>query len=92
MTDIGYLIVVGFAVFRLWRLLAVDSVTAGARSRLPAGVLSWLTCGWCSGFWLAVGVFFALREWGDNFWVETAVIVFALSALIGLLADHTSND
>lgn len=92
MTDVGYLIVVGFAVFRLWRLLAVDNLFAGVRAQLPAGILSFVTCAWCFGFWLAVLTYFALREWGDNFWVETAVIIFAVSGLIGLLAHSTGDE
>lgn len=92
MTDVAYLIVVGFAVFRLWRLLAVDNLLAGARAQLPSGVLAWVTCPWCFGFWLAVLTYFALREWGDIFWVEAAVTIFAVSGLIGLLAHSTGDE
>jgi hypothetical protein len=90
--NLGYLVVVGFATFRLWRLFAVDNIFAGPRSRLPASVLSFVTCAWCFGFWLAVIVYLALREWGDIEWVQAVTIIFALSGLIGLLAHATGDE
>jgi hypothetical protein len=85
-------IIVGFAVFRLWRLIAVDSLFARLRSGLPSRQLAFLQCPWCSGFWLAVVAYFVVDEWGSNRWVMAAIHIFAVSGLVGLLAHATGDD
>lgn len=90
--NVGWWLIVGFAVFRLWRLLAVDSLFASTRARLPSRQITFLTCAWCAGFWLAVAAYFVLREWGDIEWVQAVVIIFAVSGLIGLLASATGDE
>ena len=92
LADFGFLTVAGFATFRLWRLIAVDALTAPLRAQLPDRVAGWITCPWCSGFWLAVLTFFVLDEWGTNFWVAAITVIFAISGLVGLLADATRSD
>jgi len=92
LSDLGFLAVVGFATFRLWRLLAVDNVTASSRSRLGSGFLGFLACPWCAGFWLSVIVVLVLWRWGDIEWVQIVTMIFAVSGLVGLLAAWTGSD
>lgn len=50
------LVVVALASFRLWRLIGRDDITARLRSPLPPYALRGITCPWCLGTWVAVGI------------------------------------
>ena len=54
------IIVVGLVAYRLWHLLARDSITIPIQRRVERQahplVWEWWSCGWCSGTWYAVGV------------------------------------
>lgn len=87
----GVLLIVGLAAFRLWVLVSSDTILAPVRDRLPLGVVEFLSCPWCSGFWVVLGVFVAVELWGDGAGVQLAVIILALSALVGVFAVLTSG-
>lgn len=94
MTLIIWTAMIGLAAFRLWRLLAIDSITEPIHGRInalttPAG--QWLnqlwSCPWCLGFWIS-----AALTWG-TWWAitpysiaEAILITFAASTITGLTA------
>lgn len=55
---IVWIIVIGLASYRLWRLAGQDSITEPLRDRLnPDGwVIGLITCPWCLGSWIAFAV------------------------------------
>ena len=79
------LILLALAAFRVWRLLAIDTVLDGPRERLPQSWAWFISCPWCLGFWVS------LSWWaGYQLWPHAALIVavpFAVSTLVGLLWD-----
>lgn len=85
-------VVAGLAAFRLWVLLSSDSILSPIRDRLPLKTVEFLTCPWCCGFWVSVGVFLTVEVWGDGAWVQTGLVVLALSAVVGLAAVATGDD
>lgn len=94
------------AAFRVYRLLAQDTILDGPRSRLlryhgwqegtplPDGFrIKWgefLTCPWCSGFWIS------LSWWGAwQLWPHATVVVavpLAVSAAVGLVAQLDTSE
>ena len=52
---IVWLIVIGLASYRLWRLIGQDSITEPLRDRLnPDGwTMGLISCPWCAGSWVA---------------------------------------
>lgn len=50
-----FVLLVG-ATYRLWRLIAEDEITQRPRLALPEWLRMPVTCAWCSGSWLAIGV------------------------------------
>lgn len=54
---IVWILVIGIASYRLWRLVAEDSITEPARTRYLGGWIEELVeCPWCLGSWVAFGV------------------------------------
>jgi len=53
-------VVVGAVSFRVWRLLAVDTITARFRERVIDTAPDWVTtgwyCAWCLGTWITISV------------------------------------
>jgi hypothetical protein len=87
------LLLLGLASFRLWRLLAEDTLLDQPRARflraLPAGEF-WLTCPWCSGAWLSIGWWLA---WVcSHHWSLVVATPFAISAVVGLIAANLDPD
>lgn len=80
-------VVAGLAGFRLWRLIAEDTILDGPRlrvwTRLPGKVQELAGCPWCLGFWLSAGVFAVLHGSVD---VELVAGVFAAGAVAGTVA------
>jgi hypothetical protein len=86
------LVVLGLGTFRIARLVVEDDITLPVRSwlfdRFPSDwLISLLSCVWCAGFWVSVGVaacwwLFPVVTW----WV---LLPFGLSAVAGLLAEAT---
>lgn len=91
------LVLLSLATYRTWRLLALDTVLDPLRTRvyrydpglepeLQPGYRrrldDFVGCGWCAGFWLAVGWWGAWLLWPRATLI--AATPFALSALAGL--------
>jgi hypothetical protein len=71
-------ILIGAASYRLWKLIAEDSITEPLRDRwlphLPQWVEDMTVCPWCLGSWLAFGVT----------WLTDATIGLDAPILVGL--------
>lgn len=83
-------LLLALATFRLWLVLAEDSILDGPRSKLSEGVRSFVTCPWCLGAWLSLLTYlgwiaFGPGTWNWDDWYLGLVNVFALSAGVGLL-------
>lgn len=71
------------AAFRLWRLLAEDTILDGPRAKLVR-YREFVTCPWCLGAWVAIGWWLAWCAWPH--WSLIVATPFAISALVGLVA------
>lgn len=80
------LIVVALAVFRVTRLLVVDSITDPIRDFFSRWTFTdeLVGCPWCTGFWvgLAATIVYAVSP-EVAFWLS---LPFAFSAVAGLLS------
>lgn len=89
MTD---LTVDALAVYRIWRLTAVDEVLAPARARLYEHLFAqdrnrlvyFLGCPWCLGAWLCLAALLC-RRYLPPVWSVIRTVA-ATSALVGLIA------
>jgi hypothetical protein len=95
------LILLSLAAFRIWKLLAEDTVLArprerflqlfGPRDERPAvSVWIFMVCPWCLGAWLCGVVYagwiaFGPGVWSSQEWFMAAVVVAAMSAIVGWL-------
>jgi hypothetical protein len=93
------IVVLGLAVHRAWRILAVDEMPWLVRARRwflgladhPSGVLhvrrptlkKWLECPWCAGAWLTVVGYVAWRCAPTV--AEPAIVMLAASTIVGLV-------
>jgi hypothetical protein len=80
-------IVVGLVAYRVWRLLAVDELTATLRERLGPRTYDFVTCPWCFGFWATVAIGLAAGTAGylsGSLWL----VVPAASVVVGWLGDR----
>lgn len=84
---LAYTILIGAASYRLWRLLAEDTITEGLRVRfLPGRVEEFLYCPWCLGSHIAFGL-----TWGVDVvaGLRLPVLVGLAAAVVaGWLAEH----
>ena len=89
------LLLFALAAYRLWRLLAWDEITEPARlwitrySQGPkkpyrATLGTFIQCGFCLGFWVALAWWGAWQAWPHATLIAAAP--FAISALVGTLA------
>lgn len=80
------LLVVALAVFRITRLLVVDSITDPLRDFASRWWFTdeLLSCPWCTSFWVGLGatIVYALSP-DVAFWLS---LPFAFSAVAGLLS------
>jgi hypothetical protein len=57
-------LLIGLASYRIWRLIAIDTITAPLRRPIKPG--SWVdqlvSCAWCLGFWITIAITFALDQ------------------------------
>lgn len=85
--------------YRLWRLVAVDEITATVRDRVtgrdthrsnPAGYNMRLDrligCAWCAGFWVSLAVW-GCWQWQPHLTLLVAV-PFAINAVVGLVTKN----
>lgn len=94
------LLLLGLAAYRIYRLIAMDTLLDIPRGWLlglhgwkegqpvPSGYRSgaaeFLICPWCLGFWVALGWWGAWQLWPHGTLVTAAP--FAISTVVGLLA------
>lgn len=69
-------LLIGFAAYRLWRLIGQDQITERLREGLDGWALDLITCPWCLGSWIA----FAVTA------IVAAVVGLAYPVLVGLAA------
>ena len=74
-------VIVGLVAYRVWRLLAVDSLLDRWRPDWK-----FLTCPWCSGFWLAGLV---ALVWYQGVPSEFVWVWLASSVIVGLIGEHS---
>lgn len=77
---LAYVILIGAAAYRLWRLVAEDSITEAPREwvleRSPGWVEEMVACPWCLGSWVAFGLT----------WLTDATIGVPAPVLVALAA------
>ncbi len=83
-------VLLGLAAYRVWRLLAQDSILDAPRRRLSPGAGSFVECCWCLGFWVAVAWWTAWLFWPHA--TTWAAVPFSLSATLGLIASRDGSD
>lgn len=75
---IVWILVIGVASYRLWRLAAEDSITEGPREwvldRSPEKIRELVECPWCLGSWSAFGVT----------WLTDVTVGLGAPVLVGL--------
>ncbi len=80
-------LLLALAAFRVWRLLAEDTILDRPRERivrtLPKGE-EFVTCPWCAGFWVSLAWWVGWQVWPH--WTLVAAVPFAVSAVVGLIA------
>lgn len=96
------LLLLALASFRIYRLLAEDTILDGPRARLlrlgswqegqptpptyRARLGEFIVCSWCIGFWVSLAV------WGcwyvEPGWTTGLSAPLAISTLVGLVADR----
>jgi hypothetical protein len=100
------LVLLGLAAYRIYRLLAMDTLLDTPRAWLvglggwkegqpvPRGyrhrIAEFLVCAWCLGFWLSLAWWGAWQQWPHGTLVAAAP--FAISAVVGLLAQLDSGE
>ena len=80
----------GVVSYRLWRIVALDTITEPLRHRLFAGstvpAVQWLDemvgCAWCLGFWVNVMLASTLAD----SWQSVAAVALVGSVVTGKLA------
>lgn len=75
------------AAWRVWKLIAEDTITAPIRARFIDGHEwreTFAQCPWCAGFWIALA--WTVAFWLEPHWTTVAAVPFALSATVGLTA------
>lgn len=83
---IVWILVIGVASYRIWRLLGEDSITEPLRQGLPEWPLELVTCPWCLGSWVAFGM-----TWATDAAVGLpAPVLVGLGAavVVGLIGEH----
>ena len=83
-------LLIGIASYRLWRLIAEDSVIEHYRdwvlARSPAWVDAMVSCAWCLGSWVAFGV-----TWATDIAVglqAPVLVALAAAVVVGVMGEH----
>lgn len=72
------------AAYRVWRLLAEDSILDRPRDLLPHRVADFVECPWCLGFWVSAAAYASWRAAPKATLVLAAPL--AISAAVGATA------
>lgn len=102
------LLVLILGAYRVWMLIAKDTITqrlrarllgyddTGKRNRWPnphKSIAELVHCPWCAGFWISLAVAVAYHEWPrGTFWVMLPFAVSAGVALISVCFDRLVLD
>ena len=78
------------ATLRIVRLVTTDTITAPIRDRLTGWAYTLATCGWCSSFWIAIGVAITGHYWGAHDIWRIAALALTASWAAGSL--HNSGN
>jgi hypothetical protein len=73
------------AAYRLWRLIAQDTISEPARDLLPARVREPVECPWCAGSWVTFIVAVAMRRRLPTPWPVAAL---AAASVVGFLGER----
>ena len=87
------LVLLALAAYRIWRLLAHDTILDPLRHllvRAESKQEEFLQCPFCLGFWVALAWWLAWVAWPH--WTLVVAVPFALSALVALVATHDGTD
>lgn len=87
MTVAAETLIVALVAYRVWRLLAVDTLLERPRGRLPAPVAHWLGCPWCAGSWVAIGT--TAAAWSLQ-WItaDPWFVALAAATVVGLIGER----
>ena len=92
MSVLVVVLTIGF-VARLTRLLTADQISYPIRQRIvvrlgPDHPVSYLvTCAWCVGLWVSIGVGIAAYWWAGERWWLIAGLIGTGAYVTGVLAD-----
>lgn len=85
-------VLIAFASYRVWRLIAVDQITEPLRApllrsdhRAAVWVYDLITCAWCAGFWISGAITGATALSLDWALLDAVLAWWAVSAVVGLL-------
>lgn len=80
-------VALSLSVYRVWRLVGKDDITAPIRDKLGTGwVRQGAECPWCLGTWLSIASVYATHRWLvvlRPHWLLWAVGVACVVGLIG---------
>lgn len=87
-----YLILLALAAARVTRLFTHDTITDEVRLQATRWQFTddLLSCPWCIGFWVSAAGVLAFLWWRNEPIFQFAVVVFAISEVIGLI--HSFDD
>ncbi len=80
-------ILLALAAYRVWRILAEDTILDRPRDRwFPEGAkrTEFIGCPWCLGAWVAIA--WTILWWWQPHWTLVVAFPFALSTVVGGLA------
>lgn len=94
--------ILGLGAFRIWRLIAVDTITeplrdrvfrmaeykSGNEERYRFKLDEFVSCPWCFGWWIVLATWALWQIWPHG--VVVALTPFALSTVVGFLAKADS--
>jgi len=86
--------ILALASWRLWRLIALDTILDPVRDRLLSPrslerrfvIQQFVLCPWCLGFW-AVAILWLCWLWTPS-WTIGLCVPLAVSAVVGALGDR----
>lgn len=85
----------GLAAYRVWKLVAEDTILDKPRAWFVYGFRKWrgngsaeyvkdfISCPWCLGFWVALAWWGAFEAWPHGTIIAT--VPLAISAIVGVL-------